>query len=214
MIKLSRFLNKKTPEAIKDFLLCKAVLSGDREAFSKLVSKYQKRVYALGISFFKNHDDAEDFVQDIMLKAFSALPKFRGESSFSTWLMRIAYNSAINSVKRKKEFVSAFEDFEISAAGLTPEEQHIQNCARVSIRKAIDGLPEKYRICIDLYFFYDMPYNDIESVTGLPINTVKSHIFRAKKILKAALEEQGFSSRQESATYPVFFKLNFAYDMR
>ncbi len=214
MIKLSRFLNKKTPEAIKDFLLCKAVLSGDREAFSKLVSKYQKRVYALGISFFKNHDDAEDFVQDIMLKAFSALPKFRGESSFSTWLMRIAYNSAINSVKRKKEFVSAFEDFEISAAGLTPEEQHIQNCARVSIRKAIDGLPEKYRICIDLYFFYDMPYSDIESVTGLPINTVKSHIFRAKKILKAALEEQGFSSRQESAAYPVFFKLNFAYDMR
>ena len=214
MINFAGFLNRKTPEAVKDFILCKAVLAGDSNAFGKLISKYQKRVYALGISFFKNHDDAEDFVQDIMLKAFSALPQFRGESSFSTWLMRIAYNAAINSVKRKREFVSAFEDCEISAADLTPEELHLQNCAQTSIRKAINELPEKYRICIDLYFFYDMPYNDIETVTGIPLNTVKSHIFRAKKLLKAELEKQGICSRQETAVYPVFFKLNFAYDLR
>lgn len=184
MIKFSNLLRKESPEAVQDRLLCKAVLAGNTEAFSLIAAKYQKRVYSLGMSFFKNHDDSEDFVQDIMLKTFSALPKFRGESSFSTWLMRIAYNSAINSVKRKREFVSAFDDFEIKTNDLTPEERQIQNCVKNAIRRAVNDLPEKYRICIDLYFFYDMPYADIESVTGIPVNTIKSHIFRSKKNIK------------------------------
>ena len=213
MIKFSNLLRKESPEAVQDRLLCKAVLAGNTEAFSLIASKYQKRVYSLGMSFFKNHDDSEDFVQDIMLKTFSALPKFRGESSFSTWLMRIAYNSAINSVKRKREFVSAFDDFEIKTNDLTPEERQIQNCVKNSIRRAVSSLPEKYRICIDLYFFYDMPYADIESVTGIPVNTIKSHIFRSKKILKTELEHQGIYGQEESPEYPVLFKLNLAYDM-
>ncbi len=213
MIKFSNLLRKESPEAVQDRLLCKAVLAGNTEAFSLIAAKYQKRVYSLGMSFFKNHDDSEDFVQDIMLKTFSALPKFRGESSFSTWLMRIAYNSAINSVKRKREFVSAFDDFEIKTNDLTPEERQIQNCVKNAIRRAVSGLPEKYRICIDLYFFYDMPYADIESVTGIPVNTIKSHIFRSKKILKTELEHQGIYGQEESPEYPVLFKLNLAYDM-
>ena len=213
MIKFPNLLRKESPEAVQDRLLCKAVLAGNTEAFSLIASKYQKRVYSLGMSFFKNHDDSEDFVQDIMLKTFSALPKFRGESSFSTWLMRIAYNSAINSVKRKREFVSAFDDFEIKTNDLTPEERQIQNCVKNSIRRAVNDLPEKYRICIDLYFFYDMPYADIESVTGIPVNTIKSHIFRSKKILKTELEHQGIYGQEERPEYPVLFKLNLAYDM-
>ncbi|AGT44153.1 RNA polymerase sigma factor [Treponema pedis] len=213
MIKLKNFLKKETPSAIEDKFLCKSALSGNKDSFGAIVAKYQKRIYSLGMSFFKNHDDAEDFVQDVMMKVFSALPKFRGESSFSTWLMRIGYNTAVNSVNRKKEFVSAFEDFEISSAGLTPEESHIQHCVKNSIRRAVNELPEKYRICVDLYFFYDMPYSDIESVTGIPINTIKSHIFRAKKILKIELENMGISGTQEKNTYPVLFKLNLAYDM-
>ena len=213
MIKFSNLLRKESPEAVQDRLLCKAVIAGNTEAFSLIASKYQKRVYSLGMSFFKNHDDSEDFVQDIMLKTFSALPKFRGESSFSTWLMRIAYNSAINSVKRKREFVSAFDDFEIKTNDLTPEERQIQNCVKNSIRRAVSSLPEKYRICIDLYFFYDMPYADIESVTGIPVNKIKSHIFRSKKILKTELEHQGIYGQEESPEYPVLFKLNLAYDM-
>lgn len=213
MIKFPNLLRKESPEAVQDRLLCKAVLAGNTEAFSLIAAKYQKRVYSLGMSFFKNHDDSEDFVQDIMLKTFSALPKFRGESSFSTWLMRIAYNSAINSVKRKREFVSAFDDFEIKTNDLTPEERQIQNCVKNAIRRAVSSLPEKYRICIDLYFFYDMPYADIESVTGIPVNTIKSHIFRSKKILKTELEHQGIYGQEESPEYPVLFKLNLAYDM-
>ncbi len=207
------FLRKETPSSIQDKQICKAILNGKTEYFSILLAKYQKRVYSLGISFFKNHDDAEDFVQDVMLKAFAALPKFRGEAAFSTWLMRIAYNFAINSINRKKEFISAFEDFEISSSELTPEERHIQKCIKRSIRKAINELPEKYRICIDLYFFYQMPYADIEMVTKIPINTIKSHIFRSKKILKAELEREGIYGEEPVQNYPVLFRMNLAYEM-
>ncbi len=213
MIQFKKILKKETPSSIQDKQWCKAILNGNPECFGFLVSKYQKKIYSLGISFFKNHDDAEDFVQDIMLKVFLVLPNFRGESAFSTWLMRIAYNSAINSVNRKREFVSAFEGFEISAIDLTPEERHIQKCIKNSIRKAINELPEKYRVCIDLYFFYDLPYSDIENITGIPVNTIKSHIFRAKKILKLELEREDICTREESAVYPVLFKLNLAYEM-
>ncbi len=213
MIKIQNFLKKELSSDAEDKLLCKTALSGNANAFGAIVAKYQKRIYSLGMSFFKNHDDSEDFVQDVMLKAFAALPKFRGESSFSTWLMRIGYNTAINSVNRKREFVSAFEDFEISASDLTPEENHIQRCVKESIRRAVNELPEKYRICVDLYFFYDMPYSDIESITGIPVNTVKSHIFRSKKILKTELEQMGICGTEEKILYPVFFKLNLAYEM-
>ncbi len=213
MLGIKKILRKETPSSIQDKYLCKAILSGKTENFEFLVSKYQKKVYSLGLSFFKNHDDAEDFVQDIMLKVFLALPNFRGESAFSTWLMSIAYNAGINSIKRKREFVSAFDDFEISSTDLTPEEQHIQQCIKNSIRKAVNELPEKYRICVDLYFFYGLPYVDIEAVTNIPLNTIKSHIFRAKKILKTELEKADISKREETATYPIFFKLNLAYEM-
>lgn len=213
MIRFQNFLKKETPSSLEDKVLCKSVLMGNINSFGIIAAKYQKRIYALGMSFFKNHDDAEDFVQDVMLKAFSALTKFRGDSSFSTWLMRIAYNTGINSVNRKREFVSAFEDFEISTNELTPEENLIQHCIKTSIRKAVNELPEKYRICVDLYFFYDMPYADIESITGIPVNTIKSHIFRSKKILKAEFENMGICGTEEKALYPVFFKLNLAYDM-
>lgn len=204
---IKKILSKECSPVVEDKILCRAVVLGNRDAFGILVSKYQKRVYALGMSFFKNHDDSEDFVQDVMLKAFSALPKFRCESSFSTWLMRIAYNTAINSLKRKHEFISAFEDFEVFSGDLTPEDRHIRICIKNSIRKAVNCLPEKYRICVDLYFFYDMPYADIESVTGIPVNTIKSHIFRAKKILKNELGPQGFDGVQQTPYYPIFFKL-------
>lgn len=210
MLKFKNVLKREKSSTAEDKFLCKQALNGNTNAFSFIVAKYQKRIYALGISFFKNHDDAEDFVQDVMLKAFSELPKFNGYSSFYTWLMRIAYNAGINSINRKREFVSAFEDFEVITNELTPEEAHIQNCVKNSIRKVVSELPEKYRICVDLYFFYDVSYADIESVTGIPVNTIKSHIFRSKKILKYELENMGIHGTEEQAFYPVLFNLGFA----
>lgn len=195
---------KNTSDKKEDLYICKKVIGGKTNAFALLVSKYQKRIFILGLSFFKNETDAEDFVQDVMLKAYKALPSFRGEAAFSTWLMHIAYNLAINSVQRRREFSSFAEDMEIKSSFLTPEEKHIRRCMKESIRKAVNNLPEKYRVCIDLYFFYDMPYADIETVTNIPVNTVKSHIFRAKKLLKTELELQGLGGRVEN--FPFVFR--------
>ncbi|MGP1454465.1 MAG: RNA polymerase sigma factor [Treponema sp.] len=185
-IRKPKYLRK---HAQQDYELCKAVLAGNPRAFALLVSRYQKRIYTLGLSFFDNTEDCEDFTQDVMLKAYTNLSTFRGEGSFSAWLMRIAYNTAVNSAAKKEHYTSLAEGEDIAYPGETPEEKHMRNCIILSIREAIDNLPDHYRLCIDLYFFYDMSYADIASITNLPLNTIKSHIFRAKKLLKAYLSD-------------------------
>jgi len=173
----------------EDSLLCAKILAGDTDSFTRLAGKYRKRVLSLGYSFFRNSDDAEDFLQDVLVKVYVSLASFRGESRFSTWLMRVAYNTAINSVKRRREYVSLAEDFDIPDTSDNPEEEHLRRCSLKAIRSAVEVLPERFRVCVDLFFFYDMPYADISDVTGLPINTIKSHVFRAKKLLKDRLVE-------------------------
>ncbi len=173
----------------EDAELCEAVLSGNMDAFARLAGKYRKRILALGMSFFHDQDDAEDFLQDVLVKVYTSLSGFRGEARFSTWLMRVAYNTAINSVKRNKVYVSLAEDFDVPDTSETPEEESIRRGTGDAIKRALDILPERYRVCVDLFFYYDMPYADISVVTGLPVNTIKSHVFRAKKMLKEALAE-------------------------
>ena len=156
-----------------------------------LMSLYKKRVEMLGMSFFKNHSDTEDFVQEVFLKAYTKLDTFRGDSLFSTWLTRIAYNTAYNSLNRRDEYVPLSDDSLLKDPSDTPEEAQIRQVTCESIREAIKELPEQYAVCLDMYFFYDIPHAEISTITGLPVNTIKSHIFRAKKILRDKLIERG-----------------------
>ncbi len=181
--------DSRPASAQEDTVLCTEVLAGNSSAFTILAEKYRKRIFGLGYSFFKNPDDTDDFVQDVLVKMYVSLATFRGEARFSTWLMRIAYNTAINSVKRKREYTSLAEDYEIEDPCENPEQQHMRAMTRKAIRTALGTLPERYRVCVDMYFYYDMPYADISEVTGLPVNTIKSHVFRAKKILREQLAE-------------------------
>ncbi|MCM1321835.1 MAG: sigma-70 family RNA polymerase sigma factor [Bacteroides sp.] len=175
--------------AKRDAALVREVKAGDTQKFAELIKLYRKRVFALGWSFFKNASDADDFVQDVFLKAFMKLSTFRGESLFSTWLLRIAYNTAVNAVNRRKEYVSLCDEMPVFDTDLGPEARHLRKAAAESVREAISGLPEKYVLCLDMYFFYDMPYKEISEVIALPVNTIKSHIFRAKKILREKLAD-------------------------
>lgn len=194
-------------QILRDYEICKAVLNGNTQAFADLVTRYQKRVYLLGLSFFGNTDDCEDFVQDVMLKAYSALATFRAEAPFAAWLMRIAYNTALNSVKKRHSYTSLADGVEIEYRGDNPEEKHLNECIILSVREAVNNLPDNYRLCIDLYFFYDMSYTDIAAITELPLNTIKSHIFRAKKILREYLKEDravfGYTHRPPVFPCPV-----------
>ena len=173
-----------------DELIVSQIISGQKDLFRLLVREYEKPVYGMGISFFRNGEDASDFTQEVFLKAFRSLSHFEGRSRFSTWLYKIAYNTALNEVTRRKEYHSlAEEDAEkIAYSGETPERIALRNAAREAVRAAVNELPERYRICVDLFFFYDRSYQEIEAITGIPVNTVKSHVFRAKIILRDKLE--------------------------
>lgn len=173
----------------RDALLVKAVLAGDARSFERLMILYKKRVAALGMSFFKNESDTDDFVQDVFIKAYRSLSTFKGEAMFSTWLTRIAYNMAINAVSRRKEYLPLSAEEQLASRALSPEEEQIQRTTAESVREAIRNLPERYAVCVEMYFFYDIPYHNIEEITGIPENTIKSHIFRAKKILREKLKE-------------------------
>jgi len=180
----------KDESDFNDQLIVSQIVSGQKDLFRLLVRQHEKAVYGMGLSFFRNAEDASDFAQDVFLKAYRNLSGFEGRSRFSTWLYKIAYNTAINEINRRKEYLSlAEEDAEklVSSAD-TPERHAIRNAAKEAVHAAIKELPERFRICVDLFFFYDCSYQEIEVITGFPVNTVKSHVFRAKILLKEKLE--------------------------
>ncbi len=162
------------------------VLDGDTDAFSVLVRRYQRRLLRLGYGFFRNADESEDFAQDVLMKAYAGLAGFKGRSSFSTWITRIAYNTGINA-KRKAGRYEPLESDPVDVRSLSPEEAHLRAETALALRKAMAALPEKYAVCLDLYFRDGMKYEDISQTTGFPVNTIKSHVFRAKHDLRKAL---------------------------
>ena len=174
-----------------DQLIVGQVVSGQKDLFRLLVRRYEKAVYGMGISFFRNPQDACDFTQEVFLKTYRSLFRFEGRSRFSTWLYKIAYNTAVNEVNRRKDYFSlAEEDIQkLSGADDTPERSAVRGAVREAVRAAVEELPQRFKVCVDLFFFYDRSYQEIEAITGFPVNTVKSHIFRAKKMLREKLEE-------------------------
>jgi len=178
-------MTRSGPEAADEDIIA-SVLDGDTDEFSVLVRRYERRILRLGYGFFKDTDEAEDFAQDVFVKAFVGLAGFKGRSSFSTWLTRIAYNAGING-KRKAGRYEPLDSDPVDARSLSPEDAHIRAETAATLRAAMAGLPEKYAVCLDLYFREGMKYEDIAVTTGFPVNTIKSHVFRAKRDLRKAL---------------------------
>jgi RNA polymerase sigma-70 factor (ECF subfamily) len=164
------------------------IVSGEREKFRILVKRHERAIYGMGLSFFRNVEDASDFTQEVFLKAFRNLSRFEGRSRFSTWLYKIAYNTAVNGVNRRREYRGLAEE-DPAIDGDTPERVILRKTVRDAVLDAVRDLPERYRVCVDLFFFYDRSYQEIETITGFPVNTIKSHVFRAKKLLRDRLED-------------------------
>ncbi|HOX93026.1 MAG TPA: sigma-70 family RNA polymerase sigma factor [Spirochaetales bacterium] len=177
------------PEPSDDELVSR-VLDGDRNAFGDLVQRYQGRILRLGWGFFHNQDAAQDFAQDVFLKAYAGLASFRKASSFSTWLTRIAYNDGINAQRKFGRYQSMDSEPEENRL-LSPEDAFLVSESVAELRSAMTRLPEHYAVCLDLYFREGMKYEDIGKVTGFPVNTIKSHVFRAKRDLRVALTNGG-----------------------
>jgi len=174
------------PPAYDEQLIVDQIVAGQKDLFRLLVRRYQRSVNSMGMGFFRNAEDASDFTQEVFLKVYRNLSRFEHRSRFSTWLYKIAYNTAINDINRKKEYRSLAEAVEAGNDEM-PERTLIRNAARDAVLASLRDLPDRYRICIDLFFFYDRSYQEIEAITGFPVNTIKSHVFRAKKLLREKL---------------------------
>jgi RNA polymerase sigma-70 factor (ECF subfamily) len=176
-----------------DHQLVLRVQKGDKRAFDLLVLKYQYKLQAIVGRFIRDTDEVADVTQEAFIKAYKALPKFRGDSQFYTWLYRIAINTAKNYlVSRSRRPVNTdidVEDAEQFANNdklidqASPESSMMTDELAAIIKNSLNALPEDLRTALTLREFEGMSYEDIAAVMGCPVGTVRSRIFRAREFL-------------------------------
>lgn len=175
-----------------DQLLVERAQGGDQRAFDLLVSKYQRKLGRLLSRFIRDPSEVEDVTQEAFIKAYRALPQFRGESAFYTWLYRIGVNTAKNylvsqgrraptSTEYDAEEAESFEDASQLRDINTPESLFLSKQIGQTVNAAIDALPEELRSSIVLREIEGLSYEEIASMMNCPIGTVRSRIFRARE---------------------------------
>jgi RNA polymerase sigma-70 factor (ECF subfamily) len=181
-----------------DQALVERVQQGDKRAFDALVIKYQSRVVKVITRYLRDPVEAMDLAQEAFIKAYRALPNFRGESAFYTWLYRIAINTAKNHVvaqgrRPPTDDVEASEaEFYEGPSALkdtsTPERMVLRDEIERVVFEAIEALPEDLKTAITLRELEDMSYEEIAEVMNCPIGTVRSRIFRAREAIDKKLK--------------------------
>jgi len=181
-----------------DAELVSRVQAGDKQAFDLLVIKYQRKIMRLLSRMIRDPAEIEDVAQEAFIKAYRALPQFRGDSAFYTWLYRIAINTARNWLaanKRAPSTPSAFENEEgetfnesdVLTDGSNPESEMASRQIAETVNKAINDLPEELRNAIVMREIDGMSYEDIAQSMNCPIGTVRSRIFRAREAIAIRL---------------------------
>lgn len=180
-----------------DAKLVEMVQRGDKAAFNVLVLKYQHKVLKLVTRYVRDQAEAEDIAQEAFIKAYRALPSFRGESAFYTWLYRIAANTAknvlVSSRRRLVDYDLDLQDPEDYAAqvllkdGDTPEGMLLTEEIRQTVTEAMQQLPDDLREAITLRELEGLSYEEIAEVMECPVGTVRSRIFRAREAIDKKL---------------------------
>lgn len=187
-----------TTERDIDKRLVERVQHGDKKAFELLFSKYQRKLMRLVSRFVRDQAEAEDVVQEAFIKAYRALPQFRGDAAFYTWLYRIGINTAKNylvtqgrraptSTDADVAEAETFEDSEYLRDTNTPESMLATKQIAQTVNLAMDALPEELRIAISLREIEGLSYDEIADVMECPIGTVRSRIFRAREAIAEKL---------------------------
>jgi RNA polymerase sigma-70 factor, ECF subfamily len=163
-----------------------AAQKGDREAFDRIVERYQRDVYRLCYRYVNNHHDASDLAQDVFLKAYKAVGRFRGESALATWLYRIAVNTCLNfRALRRLPSEPLEQDVPDAARGVADRLQEDELSAQV--REAVTRLPEKQRATLILKIYHDLTHEEVARILGSSVGTVKANLFHALANLRKAM---------------------------
>jgi RNA polymerase sigma-70 factor (ECF subfamily) len=171
---------------------------GDKQAFELLVSKYQRKLARLLSRFIRDATEVEDVTQEAFIKAYRALPTFRGDSAFYTWLYRIGINTAKNylvamgrraptTTEIDSEEAEGYEDGDQLRDLNTPENEMMSRQVAETVNQTLDTLPEELRSAITLREIEGLSYEDIANIMNCPIGTVRSRIFRAREAIAAKL---------------------------
>ena len=173
-------------DADTDDDLIARTLTGSSDAFATLVSRYERAVYHLAFRTLREAEDAKDAAQEAWIKAYRALSSFRPGAKFATWIFTICYRVCCDRLAKRKRFTGEEPtDYADPSAGPERAYEAAEESAR--LRAAIEALPEKYRVVITLFHLQGKQYEEIAAVLGMPLGTVKTHLFRAKDLLRAAL---------------------------
>lgn len=178
---------------LQDEDVIKLVLNGQIDAYSILIDRYKNMIFDMCHKYTYDYNEAQDLSQEIFLKTYRKLDSFKRASKFSTWLYRIAVNICIDwtrgSKKHKSVVLMGDEEYmeKIPSAGPMPEDIAAEDEKREFVKKTVMGLPEKYRTVIILYNYQNLSVSEISGVLKVPLKTVETRLYRAKKLLKDKL---------------------------
>ena len=192
--------DKAAPDAAEDQKLVKRARGGDLESYDELVRRYQERIYATIYHMTANHEDANDLAQETFIKAYQALKSFKGDSSFFTWVYRIAVNKTINFLKqRKNKTHMSLNDLDFNAehdpdlVALVSDKTPRRDVNLIELQEKLNGamqkLSEIHRLVVTLHDVQGLSHEDISKIMGCNTGTVRSRLFYARQQLQAYLSD-------------------------
>ncbi|WP_299892314.1 RNA polymerase sigma factor [uncultured Lacinutrix sp.] len=182
----------------QDQIYITKVLEGDTQAFSVLVDRYKDLIYTLAIRMTKNKEEAEEVSQDTFIKVYKNLSKFKGDSKFSTWIYKVAYNTCLDNLKKQKRehntvTINEFTEHEVKTLDNALSKMETKE-RQIAIQNCIQKLPSDDAFILTLYYFEEQSLEEIAKVVNLKPNNVKVKLFRSRKklatILRAQLEPE------------------------
>ncbi len=176
-----------------DQILINQIKNGDTNAFGHLVDRYKDLVFTLALRMLKNREEAEEVAQDTFIKTFKSLNRFKGDSKFSTWIYRVAYNTCLDRIKRNKKYLNDVEINEITSHQVQTIDNALDKMEadekREAIKRCIDKLPSEDSFLLTLYYYEDLSLDEISEIVGLKSNAIKVKLFRCRKKLAGILTD-------------------------
>lgn len=174
---------------LTDAELVSQCIQGDSGAFEEIVTRYKKLVYSVVYKMINDKEEVHDVAQEVFIRLYKSLDKYNPEYRMSTWIVKITTNLCLDTLRKKKQDTVALDDaIGVSSPVDTPEESLIKSQRSLLIKKAINELPEKYKVLIILFHNNGMSYEEMTKIVDEPMSIIKNRLYRARLMLKDKLE--------------------------